>query len=475
VDEDASDSVINLRDSFADTEDTDDALTYTIVANTNPDLFANTIIDGSDNLTLDYAANQNGVATITIRATDTGGKSVETSFDVTVNAVIPVNATPTTAGIADVTVDEDASDSVINLFTAFDDIEDADTDLIYTIENNDNAGLFAATTIDAATGNLTLDYAANQNGVANITIRATDTGGKSVETSFAVTVNAVIPFNATPTTAGIADVTVNEDASDSVIDLWAAFDDVEDDDADLIYTIEANTDPALFTTTTIDDGSGNLTLDYAANQNGVATITIRATDTGDKWVETSFAVTVNAVIPVNAAPTTSTVTLSAIAEDSGVRLITQAELLANAADSEGDGLTASNLTLNTGSGVLIDNGDGSWNFTPTANDDTSVSFSYTISDATNSVAGSATLDITPLNDAPTTSTVTLAAIAEDSGVRLITQAELLSNAADSEGDGLTASNLSISAGSGTLDNNGDGTWNGEFQLYDQRRNRQRGR
>ncbi|OQY21906.1 MAG: hypothetical protein B6I37_08000, partial [Desulfobacteraceae bacterium 4572_35.2] len=105
-------------------------------------------------------------------------------------------------------------------------------------------------------------------------------------------------------------------------------------------------------------------------------------------------------VTVNDAPTTSTVTLTAIAEDSGVRLITQDELLANAADSDGDSLTASNLILNSGSGSLINNNNGTWNFTPTTNDDSAVTFSYTISNATNNVDGTATLDITPVNDAP---------------------------------------------------------------------------
>ncbi|MCA9216643.1 MAG: tandem-95 repeat protein, partial [Planctomycetales bacterium] len=41
-----------------------------------------------------------------------------------------------------------------------------------------------------------------------------------------------------------------------------------------------------------------------------------------------------------------------------------------------------------------------WNYTPAANDDTSVSFSYTVTDGTANTAGSATLDITPVNDAP---------------------------------------------------------------------------
>ena len=41
--------------------------------------------------------------------------------------------------------------------------------------------------------------------------------------------------------------------------------------------------------------------------------------------------------------------------------------------------------------------------------------------------------------------VTLAAIAEDSGARLITQAELLANASDVDGPSLTATSLAISA------------------------------
>ncbi len=107
---------------------------------------------------------------------------------------------------------------------------------------------------------------------------------------------------------------------------------------------------------------------------------------------------------------------------------------------------------------MIDNGDGTWTYTPALNDDTSVSFSYTVTDGSLSVAGSATLDITPVNDAPTTSPVTLAPIAEDSGARLITQAELLANAADVDGPSLTATGLAISSGTGSLIDNGDGTW-----------------
>jgi VCBS repeat-containing protein len=103
---------------------------------------------------------------------------------------------------------------------------------------------------------------------------------------------------------------------------------------------------------------------------------------------------------VNDAPTTAPVTLAPIAEDSGARLITQAELLANAGDADGDDLTATGLAITSGNGSLVDNGDGTWTYTPAQNDNTAVGFSYTISDGAVGVAASATLDITPVNDAP---------------------------------------------------------------------------
>ena len=62
--------------------------------------------------------------------------------------------------------------------------------------------------------------------------------------------------------------------------------------------------------------------------------------------------------------------LTAIAEDSGARLITQAELLGNAADVEGDTLTVSNVAIASGNGSLVDNGNGTWSYTPALNDDT---------------------------------------------------------------------------------------------------------
>ena len=107
--------------------------------------------------------------------------------------ISPVNQAPTTSGIADVNVAEDAPNTVINLFSAFDDAEDPDAALTYTVENNTNPGLFASTDIDGTAGTLTLVYAADANGTADLTVRASDTGSPALfaETTFTVNVSDV--------------------------------------------------------------------------------------------------------------------------------------------------------------------------------------------------------------------------------------------------------------------------------------------
>src|SRR4029077_13400872 len=143
-------------------------------------------------------------------------------------------------------------------------------------------------------------------------------------------------------------------------------------------------------------------------------------------VATTASLDITPVGETNLPPVTTPVTLTAIAEDSGARLITQAQLLANASDVDGPALSAINLAISSGNGTLVSNGNGTWSYTPAANVDTAVTFSYAVTDGVAPAgATTASLDITPVNDAPVTTPVTLTAIAEDSGARLITQAQLL--------------------------------------------------
>ncbi|MEO0803660.1 MAG: DUF4347 domain-containing protein, partial [Cyanobacteria bacterium J06642_2] len=208
------------------------------------------------------------------------------------------NTAPTSSGIADITVDEGAEDTTITLFDIFDDAQDPDTDLTYEVFDNTNASLFTTSpSIDPVTGILTLDYTATGTGTADITVRVTDTEALFVDETFTVTV--VDPaVNTAPTTSGIANVTVEEGANDTVIALFDAFDDAQDPDTDLTYEVLDNTNASLFTTApSINPVTGELTLDYVTTGTGAADITVRATDTQGLFVDTTFTVTVNEATP----------------------------------------------------------------------------------------------------------------------------------------------------------------------------------
>jgi len=103
-----------------------------------------------------------------------------------------------------------------------------------------------------------------------------------------------------PAAVGIADMAVDEDASDTAIEFRAVFADPTDDHASLTYTVSGNSNAALLTATPLGGPQATLLLHYAPDANGTSDITVRATDPAGWYVETIFAVIVR---PVNDAPT----------------------------------------------------------------------------------------------------------------------------------------------------------------------------
>ncbi|MEE4301129.1 MAG: Ig-like domain-containing protein, partial [Pseudomonadales bacterium] len=165
-----------------------DALTYTITGGAASPVLDSAVIAG-ETLSVDLAAGGGPASvTLTIRATDNrltsfpdggdirnsvSGNFVETSFTITIDA----NAAPVANGIADIEIDEDeAPPTVVDLSGAFSDanVPAADS-LTLSVVGSTAPGLFADVSLTGT--DLTIDPAADQNGSATITIRATDTGG----------------------------------------------------------------------------------------------------------------------------------------------------------------------------------------------------------------------------------------------------------------------------------------------------------
>jgi VCBS repeat-containing protein len=151
------------------------------------------------------------------------------------------------------------------------------------------------------------------------------------------------------------------------------------------------------------------------------------------------------ITPNNDAPVTAPVTLAAIAEDSGARLITQADLLAQASDPEGNPLTVTGLAITAGNGSLVDNDNGTWTYTPAQDDDTQVSFAYVISDGALTTAGTAALDITPVDENATNQPPVVATLLNASANegQASFSLNLLDGASDANDDLLFVTNLSF--------------------------------
>ncbi len=123
------------------------------------------------------------------------------------------------------------------------------------------------------------------------------------------------------------------------------------------------------------------------NYNGDLQLMVTATDKLGLKAESTFQLSIT---PVNDAPVVSA-PVSIAGTQNGRRTITSAQLLANASDV--DSVRLKVVALTASPGTLIDNRDGTWDYTPLANSVAPVNFTYQVSDGALSAAGSASLSL----------------------------------------------------------------------------------
>ncbi|MEX0368916.1 MAG: cadherin-like domain-containing protein, partial [Ruegeria sp.] len=145
----------------------------------------------------------------------------------------------------------------------------------------------------------------------------------------------------------------------------------------------------------------------------------------------------------------------AVAHDTAL-VISEANLLSNDSDPDGDPITFDSFT-SPSNGTLADNGDGTLIYTPDAGFEGPDSFTYTISDD-GGETDTATVNLTvsaPGNQAPDAVDDNGLAVAHNTAL-VIGEAALLSNDSDPDGDPITFDSFT-SPSNGTLADNGDGT------------------
>ncbi|MCA9186682.1 MAG: tandem-95 repeat protein, partial [Planctomycetales bacterium] len=312
---------VNLRDGFRDGDDGSTALAFQILDNSAPLLFRSlTVNPDTGELLIRPAPNNSGPATLTIRATDPHGSYVDEALTIVVQ---PVNDSPVSLDAPDVVVPRGTTSSVVQLANYYHD--DDDPLLEYRVISNSNSPLFSKVVLGKASGQLTLTYADNAYGFADLRIRVTDPAGAYVEETIRVRV-----LGSPHPVDGIPDIEVFEDAAPTEINLPSVFLDLEDKTQPVSFSVTSITNAQLFTSVLVDPGNGTLRVSYAPNASGEADITVTATDSSGATSSDTFRVRIK---PVNDHPTATAIPTVTVTEDAPATVIKLAEFFSDIEDS----------------------------------------------------------------------------------------------------------------------------------------------
>ncbi|MGP1383491.1 MAG: cadherin-like domain-containing protein [Thainema sp.] len=382
----------------------DEVFSYTIPSDTFSD------IDSNDSLTLDATLADGaplptwlsfdgnsftgiplnadvGVLSITITAIDQSGDTISNTFDLVVENV---NDAPT--GVATSIVPDTAEDNdlIIQLSTLLEGFTDADGDTLSV------SGLTAdvGTLMDNNDGTYTFSPDADYNGRVTLTYTVTDNNGgdiTGVTHTFSVT-----SVNDAPAVANeFSHQTAIEDEVFSYTIPVNAFSDVDAGDS-LTFSATLADGTPLPSWLSFDGSSFSGTPLNA--DVGVLSITVIATDQSGATTSDTFNLT---IANTNDSPTgTASGTVSNTLEDNDL-IIQLSTLLEGFSDPDGDVLLVIGLTSDEGS--VIDNGDGTYTFSPNANFNGTVTLTYTVTDSNGGdITGVfRSFSVTPVNDAPT--------------------------------------------------------------------------
>ena len=326
-----------------------------------------------------------------------------------------------------------------------------------SIPNTNLALIIDPGTNYSVTGN-SITPTSNYSGSIQVAFRLDD--GFSSSTVFNADINVLAVDDPPEVKNKIDNITVDEDAANTAIDLSATFTDVDNTDSEITKAITGNTPSGKIVASISND---ILTLDYQDNHSGIVAITLTGTSNG-LTVDTSFTVTINAVNDV-AAATSQTVS----ADEDTDKKITLA-----GTDVDGDSLTYSITTLPS-NGTLFQTNDGTTKgntitSVPTTVSDTSHrviyvsaqdsngdghgNFGFKVNDGTtDSEEATVIVNVAKVNDVATATSQTVSADEDiDKSITL--------HGTDIDGDPLTYKITTLPA-NGTLFQTSDGTTKGD--------------
>jgi len=428
-----NDAPVANGDTAATTEDT--AVTVNVVSNDNDidndplsvvsvtqGSSGSVMVNADNTVTYTPIPNSNGQDSFTYTISDGSGGMAEATVTVDVT---PVNDAPTANDDTAATTE----DTAVTVNTLVNDIDIEGDALSITSSTQGSSG----TTTVNLDGTITYTPSGNFNGQDSFTYTISDGNGgmatATVTVDITATNDAPVANDDTAATTEDTAVTVNTLVNDI---------DIEGD----ALSITSSTQGSSGTTTVNLDG----TITYAPipNSNGQDSFTYTISD-GNGGVATA---TVDVdVTPVNDAPVANGDT-AATTEDTAVTV----NVVSNDNDIDNDPLSVVSVTQGSSGSVMV-NADNTVTYTPIPNSNGQDSFTYTISDGSGGMAeATVTVDVTPVNDAPTANGDTPPIVTEDNAITI----SVLANDNDIDNDPLSV--VSVTQGSsGSVMVNADNT------------------
>ncbi|MCH2229944.1 MAG: tandem-95 repeat protein [Crocinitomicaceae bacterium] len=245
-----------------------------------------------------------------------------------------------------------------------------------------------------------------------------------------------------PPTSGNENLSIDEDAF-APATIGSLLSNNFDSDGDPLSVLSVTSSvPGTFIVNNVNGSIGYYT---SLNYCGIDTIVYDITD-GTAVVTDTLFLTINCI---NDAPEQGNETMTVNEDDPAT---TTVDLLANNTDVEGDIITMVSYT-NPSNGTIVDNGNGTFDYTPNADFCGIDTVSYIITDGLLNTTDLLIITVNCINDAPTGGNESLI-VDEDAGAS--TSVNLIANNSDVDGDNLSMGTFTTTGG-GTYVDNGNNT------------------
>jgi len=287
---------------------------------------------------------------------------------------------------------------------------------------------------------------------------ATATDSYGLESDYSSEVSTVVPIpltNQPPTLNSLANMTINEGAGQQTVNLTGITAGATNESQTLTITASSSNTGLIPTPTVIytsPNTTGSLRFTPVAYAFGLATITVTVNDGGasNNTTTRTFTVTVN---PVNDAPTLNALANVNLSEGAGLQTVNLSGISSGAAN-ESQTLTVTASSSNTGLiptpvvSYTSPNSTGSIRFTPLPYAYGSATITVTVNDggvSNNVVSRTFTVNVSPVNQAPTLNALTSITINEDAGLQTVSLSGI-SSGATNEAQTLTVTASSSNPG-----------------------------